>query len=75
MLRVYSACMYTIGIKGVTRKKLGIKVLISLLDRRWSCISKAPMGFVGDTKKKQSNNLYSPEPNHDGKRIHIKNKP
>ena len=54
MLRVYSACMYTIGIKDVTRKKLGIKVLISLLDRWLDCINKAALVLVEDNKK---NNL------------------
>jgi hypothetical protein len=49
--------MYIIGIKGMTRKKLGTKVLISLLDKRWDCINKAAMGFVeGDMNK---NNLIT----------------
>ena len=30
--------MYIIGIKGITRKKLGTKVLITLLDKRWESV-------------------------------------
>jgi hypothetical protein len=38
--------MYIIGIKGMTRKKLGIKVLTTLLDKRWDSINKAALGFL-----------------------------
>jgi hypothetical protein len=38
--------MYLIGVKGMTRKKLGAKVLITLLDRRWESIDKAALGFM-----------------------------
>jgi hypothetical protein len=40
--------MYIIGIKGMTRKKLGTKVLVTLLDKRWDTINKASLGFLGD---------------------------
>jgi hypothetical protein len=33
--------MYIIEIKGKTRKKLGTKVLVTLLDKRWDTINKA----------------------------------
>jgi hypothetical protein len=36
--------MYIIGIKGMTRKKLGTKVLTTLLDKRWDSINKAALG-------------------------------
>ena len=38
--------MYIIGIKGMTRKKLGTKVLITLLDKRCDSINKAALGFL-----------------------------
>jgi hypothetical protein len=38
--------MYIIGVKGMIRKKLGAKVLITLLDRRWESIDKAALGFL-----------------------------
>jgi hypothetical protein len=38
--------MYIIGIKGMTRKKLGTKVLVILLDKRWHTINKAVLGFL-----------------------------
>lgn len=38
--------MYIIGIKEMTRKKLGTKVLITLLDKRWDTINKAALGFL-----------------------------
>jgi hypothetical protein len=40
--------IYSIGIKGMTRKKLGINVLVTLLDKRWDTINKAALGFLGD---------------------------
>ena len=44
--------MYVIGIKGMTRKKLGTKVLITLLDKRWSSVDKVSLGFMeGDMMK------------------------
>jgi hypothetical protein len=30
----------------MTRKKLGIKLLITLLDKRWDSINKAALGFL-----------------------------
>ena len=41
--------MYIIGVKGMTRKKLGAKVLITLLDRRWESVDKAALGFKKET--------------------------
>jgi hypothetical protein len=38
--------MYIIGIKGMTRKKLETKVLVTLLDKRWDMINKAALGFL-----------------------------
>jgi hypothetical protein len=38
--------MYIIGVKGMTRKKLGTKVLVTLLDKRWDTINKASLGFL-----------------------------
>ena len=38
--------MYIIGVKSMTRKKLGTKVLITLLDKRWNSINKAALGFL-----------------------------
>jgi hypothetical protein len=47
--------MYIIRIKGMTRKKLGTKVLVTLLDKRWDTINKAALGFLeGDMNE---NNL------------------
>src|SRR6266542_551532 len=44
--------MYIIGVKGMTRKKLGMKVLITLLDKRWESVDKAALGFMeGDMKE------------------------
>jgi hypothetical protein len=40
--------MYIIEIKGMTRKILGTKVLVPLLDKRWDTINKASLGFLGD---------------------------
>jgi hypothetical protein len=49
--------MYIIGIKGTTKKKLGTKVLVTLLDKRWNTINKATLGFLeGDMNK---NNLIT----------------
>jgi hypothetical protein len=38
--------MYIIKIKGMIRKKLGTKVLVTLLDKRWDTINKAALGFL-----------------------------
>jgi hypothetical protein len=38
--------MYIIGIKGMTRKKLGAEVLVILLDKIWHTINKAVLGFL-----------------------------
>ena len=38
--------MYIIEIKGMTRKKLGTKVLITLLDKIWESKNKAALGFL-----------------------------
>jgi hypothetical protein len=38
--------MYIIGIKGMTRKKLGTKFLVTLLDKRWDTINKSALGFL-----------------------------
>jgi hypothetical protein len=44
--------MYIIRIKGMTRKKLGTNVLVTLLDKRWDTINKAVLGFLeGDMNK------------------------
>jgi hypothetical protein len=49
--------MYIIRIKGMTRKKLGTKVLVTLLDKRWDTINKATLGFLeGDVNE---NNLIT----------------
>ena len=49
--------MYIIGIKGMTRKKQGTKVLVTLLDKRWDTVNKAALGFVeGDMNE---NNLIT----------------
>jgi hypothetical protein len=45
--------MYIVGIKGMTRKKLGTKVLVTLLDKRWDTINKSALGFLeGDMNEK-----------------------
>jgi hypothetical protein len=38
--------MYIIGIKGMTRKKLGTQVQVTLLDKRWDTINKAALRFL-----------------------------
>jgi hypothetical protein len=49
--------MYIIGIKGMTRKKLGTNVLVTLLDKRWDTINKATLWFLeGDINE---NNLIT----------------
>jgi hypothetical protein len=45
--------MYIIEIKGMTRKKLGTKVLVTLLDKRWDTRNKSALGFLeGDMNEK-----------------------
>ena len=54
--------MYIIGIKGMTRKKLGSKVLITLLDRRWESVDKAALGFVeGDMNENRLITYIAPD--------------
>jgi hypothetical protein len=49
--------MYIIGIKGMTRKKLGTMVLVTLLDKRWDTINKAALGFL--ERDMNENNLIT----------------
>ena len=54
--------MYIIGIKGMTRKKLGAKVLITLLDKRWDTIDKAALGFLeGDMNENMLITYIAPD--------------
>ena len=54
--------MYIIGVKGMTRKKLGAKVLITLLDRRWECVDKAALGFLeGDMNENRLITYIAPD--------------
>ena len=54
--------MYIIGVKGMTRKKLGAKVLITLLDRRWETIHKAALGFLeGDMNENRLITYIAPD--------------
>jgi len=54
--------MYIIGVKGMTRKKLGAKVLITLLDRRWETIDKAALGFLeGDMNENRLITYIAPD--------------
>lgn len=54
--------MYIIGIKGMTRKKLGTKVLITLLDKRWDTINKAALGFLeGDMNENRLITYIAPD--------------
>ena len=54
--------MYIIGIKGMTRKKLGTKVLITLLDKRWDSINKAALGFLeGDMNENMLITYIAPD--------------
>jgi hypothetical protein len=52
--------MYTIEIKGMTRKKLGTKVLITLLDKRWDSINKAALEFLEGDINENMLITYSP---------------
>ena len=54
--------MYIIGIKGMTRKKLGTKILITLLDKRWDSINKAVLGFLeGDMNENMLITYIAPD--------------
>jgi hypothetical protein len=54
--------MYIIGVKGMTRKKLGTKVLITLLDKRWSSVDKAALGFMeGDMNENRLITYIAPD--------------
>jgi hypothetical protein len=54
--------MYTIEIKGMTRKKLGTKVLITLLDKRWDSINKAALEFLeGDINENMLITYIAPD--------------
>jgi len=54
--------MYIIGIKGMTRKKLGTKVLITLLDKRWDSINKAALRFLeGDMNENMLITYIAPD--------------
>ena len=54
--------MYIIGVKGMTRKKLGAKVLITLLDRRWESVDKAALGFLeGDMNENRLITYIAPD--------------
>ena len=54
--------MYIIGVKGMTRKKLGAKVLITLLARRWDSVDKAALGFMeGDMNENRLMTYIAPD--------------
>ena len=54
--------MYIIGVKGMTRKKLGTKVLITLLDKRWESVEKASLGFMeGDMNENRLITYIAPD--------------
>jgi len=54
--------MYIIGVKGITRKKLGTKVLITLLDKRWGSVDKAALGFIeGDMNENRLITYIAPD--------------
>ena len=54
--------MYIIGIKGMTRKKLGTKVLITLLDKRCDSINKAALGLLeGDMNENMLITYIAPD--------------
>jgi hypothetical protein len=54
--------MYIIGVKGMTRKKLGAKVLITLLDKRWGSVDKAALGFMeGDMNENKLITYIAPD--------------
>jgi hypothetical protein len=46
----------------MTRKKLGTKVLITLLDKRWDSINKAALGFLeGDMNENMLITYIAPD--------------
>uniref|UniRef100_A0ACD5W626 Uncharacterized protein n=1 Tax=Avena sativa TaxID=4498 RepID=A0ACD5W626_AVESA len=54
--------MYIIGVKGMTRKKLRAKVLITLLDKRWGSVDKAALGFMeGDMNENRLITYIAPD--------------
>jgi hypothetical protein len=54
--------MYIIGIKCMTRKKLGTKVLVTLLDKRWDTLNKAALGFLeGDMNENSLITYIAPD--------------
>jgi hypothetical protein len=54
--------MYIIGIKGMTRKKLGTKDLVTFLDKRWDTINKATLGFLeGDMNENSLITYIAPD--------------
>jgi hypothetical protein len=54
--------MYIIGVKGMTKKKLGTKVLVTLLDKRWDTINKAALGFLeGDMNENSLITYIAPD--------------
>ena len=54
--------MYIVGVKGMTRKKLGTKVLITLLDKRWKSVDKAALGFMeGDMNENMLITYIAPD--------------
>jgi hypothetical protein len=54
--------MYIIGIKGMTRKKLGTKVLVTLLDKRWDTINKVALEFLeGDMNENSLITYIAPD--------------
>jgi hypothetical protein len=54
--------IYIIRIKGMTRKKLGTKVLVTLLDKRWDTINKATLGFLeGDMNENSLITYIAPD--------------
>uniref|UniRef100_A0ACD5XL00 Uncharacterized protein n=1 Tax=Avena sativa TaxID=4498 RepID=A0ACD5XL00_AVESA len=54
--------MYIIGVKRMTRKKLGENVLITLLDKRWGSVDKAALGFMeGDMNENSLITYIAPD--------------
>jgi hypothetical protein len=54
--------MYIVEIKGMARKKLGTRVLVTLLDKRWDTIEKAALGFLeGDINENSLITYIAPD--------------
>jgi hypothetical protein len=54
--------MYIIEIKGMTRKKLGTNILVTLLDKGWDTINKASLGFLeGDMNENSLITYIAPD--------------